>query len=234
MTETPSTMSVEEELGCRSNVKKFGIFIPDGFQFSTDSVPLPAYYKPYLAKVLLPAGLLEERIQKMALDILNDRPRDRPLHLVCVLKSASVFYFKLSEQLRILSALSLNSKSPMYFEEFVRVSSYTNKESGEMTVSGMAMEQLKDKDVLVVEDMVDTGNTLTALVARMQDAGAASVSVATLLVKRLGRNTFQPDYVGFSIPNEFVVGFGIDYNQHFRDMPPLCVVNKLGESKFAA
>eukprot|EP01055_Gregarina_sp_Pseudo9_P002671 Gregarina_sp_Pseudo_9__2670@NODE_2919_length_823_cov_8_853316_g2666_i0_p1_GENE_NODE_2919_length_823_cov_8_853316_g2666_i0NODE_2919_length_823_cov_8_853316_g2666_i0_p1_ORF_typecomplete_len246_score61_16Pribosyltran/PF00156_27/2_8e21Pribosyl_synth/PF14572_6/0_014UPRTase/PF14681_6/0_026PRTase_2/PF15609_6/0_081_NODE_2919_length_823_cov_8_853316_g2666_i025762 len=221
----------EEESHC---LRGCGVYIPDDFGFPPEAILTPQYYKPYISRVLLPSGLIEDRINKMALDIWQDYPRDRPLHLLCILKSASVFHFKLAEQLRRLSTLSSTARSPVYFEEFIRVSSYTNKESQTVSISGMSLDALKGKDVLLVEDVVDTGKTLSSLTAALRASGVASAKVATLLVKRTGQKLFtSPDYVGFCIPDEFIVGFGIDYNQHFRDLPPLCVINKAGEAAFS-
>ena len=89
---------------------------------------------------------------------------------------------------------------------------------------------LTNKHVLIVEDIVDSGNTLTYLKNYLANRQAASVKICTILDKPSRRETdLVPDYRGFEIPNAFVVGYGLDYNEHFRELPDLCILYRDGE-----
>lgn len=87
--------------------------------------------------------------------------------------------------------------------------------------------------MILAEDIIDTGLTMTKLVPLLLQAGAASVRVASLLEKRTPRACgFKGDFVGFSVPDAFVVGYALDYNEAFRDMPHICVINDAGKAFF--
>lgn len=110
-----------------------------------------------------------------------------------------------------LKRLTLTSvKEPPLTFDFIRVSSYTNTEStGEVKMEsvGVALEQLKGRNILLVEDIIDTGTTMSHLIPYLKSFGPQTVRVATLLQKRTPKsNGFQPDFAGFSIPDKFVVG----------------------------
>lgn len=91
----------------------------------------------------------------------------------------------------------------------------------------------KDRDLLVVEDIIDTGLTMTKLVPYLMEHGARSVKVCTLLQKRTTRSVgFKGDYVGFDVPDAFLVGYNMDFNEIFRDMRHLGVLNKAGFEAF--
>lgn len=98
-------------------------------------------------------------------------------------------------------------------------------------ISGVSLESLEGRDVILVEDIIDTGATMMALVPTL--SMAKSVRVASLLEKRTHRSCgFKADYVGFTIPDAFVVGYNLDYNEAFRELPHLCVINGEGIEKF--
>lgn len=103
-------------------------------------------------------------------------------------------------------------------------------------ISGVDLKTLRGRNVILVEDIVDTGTTMSRLIPHlMADAAIAParVQVATLLEKRTERsNGFKADYVGFSIPDAFVVGYNMDYNEAYRDMDHLCVINPAGIAHF--
>ena len=104
--------------------------------------------------------------------------------------------------------------------EFMKVESYHNDQSSghvKISLSEEELLALKGKDVLIVEDIIDTGNTMVALLEALKKYEPASVKVVSLLVKRTERsNSYVPDYAGFSIPDLFVVGYCLDYNEVFR------------------
>ena len=92
---------------------------------------------------------------------------------------------------------------------------------------------LKGKNVLIVEDIIDTGKTMKRLLANLAKYEPKSVTVACLLRKRTPLSDgFQPDYVGFEIPNKYLVGYALDYNEYFRDLSHICVINNAGIDKY--
>jgi hypoxanthine phosphoribosyltransferase len=119
-----------------------------------------------------------------------------------------------------------------YYTEFVRVSSYEGMNTtGELKVGGgLKYKDIKGKDVILVEDIVDTGNTLFKLLPILQkEANPSSIEVCTLLSKRLPHLAkSQAKYVGFSIPDHFVIGYGLDYNELYRDLRDIWVISQKG------
>ncbi|KAK8734666.1 hypothetical protein OTU49_005923 [Cherax quadricarinatus] len=95
------------------------------------------------------------------------------------------------------------------------------------------MVSLSGRNVLVVEDIIDTGKTMEKLLAILKNHQPKSVRVASLLVKRKSDSTgYRPDYCGFEIPDKFVVGYALDYNEYFRDLNHICVINDSGKKKY--
>jgi hypoxanthine phosphoribosyltransferase len=102
-----------------------------------------------------------------------------------------------------------------------------------VTISGVDLSSLVGRDIVLMEDIIDTGLTMTHLIPTLTDAGAKSVRVAALLEKRTDRSCgFKAHFVGFSIPDAFVVGCGLDYEEAFREMPHICVINDKGVGHF--
>ncbi|KAI8622369.1 phosphoribosyltransferase-like protein [Chytriomyces sp. MP71] len=177
---------------------------------------IPHHYYDDVESVLIPHGLILNRIDKLAQDIANDS--EGPIIACCVLKGASVFYADLMNALR-------------------KVKSYENdKSTGQVKIS-LSEDELrtyKGKHLLIVEDIVDTGRTMVALLERLKTYGPASVRVVSMLVKRTPEsNGYVPDYYGFSIMDQFVVGYGLDYNEVFREMEHICIISETGKIKYA-
>eukprot|EP01031_Cornospumella_fuschlensis_P033750 gene33750-40837_t len=120
--------------------------------------------------------------------------------------------------------------------DFIRVKSYDGTSStGKVQISGIHdIRALQDKHVVIVEDIIDTGLTMSNLVHFMkQEVSPASIRVVSLLEKRTGKpSLYKADMVGFSIPDLFVVGYGMDFNEAFRDLRHIAVINKAGYAKF--
>ena len=116
--------------------------------------------------------------------------------------------------------------------EYMKVSSYSGTEStGVVTVQG-SMPDVKDREVIVIDDILDTGRTLSLVRKMLEDAGAKSVTICVLLDKPEGRKVdITPAYVGGLVPNEFVVGYGLDYNEHYRNLPYIGVLKEKVYSK---
>lgn len=113
--------------------------------------------------------------------------------------------------------------------------SYENAGStNKVSVIGLEdMSSIKGKNLLIVEDIIDTGKTMMKLLETLREHQPKSISVACLLRKRTPlSNGYIPDYVGFEIPDRFVIGHGFDYNEYFRDMLHICVINEHGIAKY--
>lgn len=166
-------------------------------------------------RVLLTEEDVDRRIQEIGDQISRDY-EGRQVHLICVLKGGSFFMCELAK--RIMVPVSL---------DFMSVSSYgsATKSSGVVRIVKDLDEPLKDKDVLVVEDIVDSGRTLSYLLEMLKDRGPKSVRLCTLLDKPERRVVdVHVDYTCFQIPDEFVVGYGLDYDQRYRNLPYIGVV----------
>lgn len=161
-------------------------------------------------KVLLTEKEVDDRIQAIGDQISKDYA-GKQVHLVCVLKGGSFFMCELAKRITVPVSL-----------DFMSVSSYGNatKSSGVVKIVKDLDEPLKDKDVIVVEDIVDSGRTLSYLLEMLKDRQPASMRLCTLLDKPERRVIeVQVDYTGFQIPDEFVVGYGLDYEQRYRNLP---------------
>ncbi|MCM1025083.1 MAG: hypoxanthine phosphoribosyltransferase [Roseburia sp.] len=166
-------------------------------------------------RVLLSEEEVDRRIQEIGEQISKEYA-GKTVHLVCVLKGGSFFMCELSKRISVPVTL-----------DFMSVSSYGSdtKSSGVVKIIKDLDESLKDKDVIVVEDIVDSGRTLSYLLEMLRDRGPASLSLCTLLDKPDRRVIpVNVDYTGFQIPDEFVVGYGLDYDQRYRNLPYIGVV----------
>jgi hypoxanthine phosphoribosyltransferase len=189
--------------------------------------------QPFLKNVLLPHGMISDRVEKLAQDIIEDYPSSTP-HLLVVLKGGSEFATDLSRCLRRIHLYTPNKHIP-FTMDYVRVKSYAGKEStGTVSITGIEMASLAGRDVIVVEDIVDTGLTMQCLLPELKKHGPTSVRVSALLEKRTAKSSgFKADYVGFSVPDAFVVGYNLDYNEAFRDMPHICIINDAGVHEYS-
>jgi hypoxanthine phosphoribosyltransferase len=161
-------------------------------------------------KVLITGGRIQRRIQALALKIRKDFPGE-PLHLVSVLKGGVFF----------LTDLARNIPGEVSFD-FIAVSSYGEKthSSGQVRLTRDLDSSIEGKTVIVVEDILDTGMTLQYLLRLFQQRKPKHLRVAVLLDKPERRiAAVHADYIGFSIPNEFVVGYGLDYAERYRNLP---------------
>ncbi|MBR6381966.1 MAG: hypoxanthine phosphoribosyltransferase [Lachnospiraceae bacterium] len=166
-------------------------------------------------EVMLTEEQVDRRIQEMGEQISRDY-EGRQVHLLCVLKGGSFFMCELAKRITVPVSI-----------DFMSVSSYGSdtKSSGVVKIVKDLDESIKDKDVLVVEDIVDSGRTLSYLLEMLQDRHPASLHLCTLLDKPDRRVVdVKVDYTGFRIPDEFVVGYGLDYDQRYRNLPFIGVV----------
>lgn len=166
-------------------------------------------------KVLLAEEEVDKRIQEIGEQISRDYA-GKQVHLVCVLKGGSFFMCELAKRITVPVSL-----------DFMSVSSYggDTKSSGVVKIVKDLDEPLQGKDVLVIEDIVDSGRTLNYLMEMLRDRGPASLRLCTLLDKPDRRVVnVNVDYTGFQIPDEFVVGYGLDYDQRYRNLPYIGIV----------
>jgi len=166
-------------------------------------------------RVLLSEEEVDRRIQEIGDQISKDYA-GKEVHLICVLKGGAFFMCELAKRISVPVSL-----------DFMSVSSYgsSTKSSGVVKIVKDLDEPLKDKDVLVVEDIVDSGRTLSYLLEMLKDRGPKSVKLCTLLDKPERRVVdVDVDYTCFQIPDEFVVGYGLDYDQKYRNLPYIGVV----------
>ncbi len=154
------------------------------------------------------AKQIQIRIEELAREISRDYAHTE-LHLVGVLKGAFIFLADLTRALNIPS-----------FIYFMRASSYGNRKGSSGIVKIQHNLNMANKHVLVIEDILDTGLTLHSILQELENQRPASLKVCALLDKPERRETaIEGDYIGFSIPNEFVVGYGLDYNESYRNLP---------------
>lgn len=166
-------------------------------------------------KVLLSEEEVTSRIRAIGEQISRDYA-GKQVHLVCVLKGGSFFMCELAKWITVPVSL-----------DFMSVSSYGSdtKSSGVVRIVKDLDEPLQDKDVIVVEDIVDSGRTLSYLLEMLRDRNPKSLRLCTLLDKPERRvKNVDVDYTGFRIPDEFVVGYGLDYDQKYRNLPYIGVV----------
>lgn len=173
-------------------------------------------------RIFLTSSQIQRRIREMALQIRRDFPNE-PLHLVGVLKGAAFF----------LSDLSRHISGHVSFD-FIAVASYgkDTHSSGQVRLTRDLDSSIEGRTVIVVEDILDTGMTMQYLLRIFQQRKPKHLRVAVLLDKPGRRVTdVRAHYVGFTIPNEFVVGFGLDYSERYRNMPDVGVLSFTASKK---
>jgi hypoxanthine phosphoribosyltransferase len=170
-----------------------------------------------MRQILIPTDRLFERVAEMGEQISNDYRGGPPPLLVSILKGGVVF---LTDLMRWISI-------PHHID-FMQLSSYQGGTSstGNVRLLSDLSTNIKDRDVLLVEDIVDTGLTITYLLQQLSIRQPRSVRVCTLLSKTEARQVEVPvDYLGFEIPDRFVVGYGLDYDEKYRNLPYIGVLD---------
>ncbi|MCR4874695.1 MAG: hypoxanthine phosphoribosyltransferase [Clostridia bacterium] len=168
-----------------------------------------------IESVLIPEEKIRARIKEMAKQIENDY-KGKTITVICILRGASVFFCDLVREINL----------DVRFE-FMSVSSYGagTTSSGEVRIVKDINTPLNGKDVLIVEDIIDSGSTLSFLKKILEQRGPASIKVCTLLDKPSRRKVdFKGDYVGFEIEDKFVVGCGLDYAEKYRNLRDVCIL----------
>lgn len=164
-----------------------------------------------IQKVLYTEEEIKARIQEMGAELTAEYAGKNPL-IVGVLKGVVVFYADMIRQIKVPCQM-----------DFMCISSYSGTNStGNMVIKKDISADVEGRHVLILEDIFDTGNSLDFVYKYLQSKNPASLKICTLLDKPERRKegiTLKPEYVGFTIPNEFVVGYGLDYNEHYRNLP---------------
>lgn len=166
-------------------------------------------------RVLVSEQEVDERIEALGKQISKDY-EGKQVHLICVLKGGAFFMCELAKRITVPVSL-----------DFMSVSSYGDGSvsSGVVRIAKDLDESIEGKDVMIVEDIIDSGRTLYYLMDIMKKRNPKSLHLCTLLDKPERREKdVKVDYVGFAIPDEFVVGYGLDYAQKYRNLPYIGVV----------
>ena len=164
--------------------------------------------------VLISETKIEKRLNELAKQIMKDYG-DEDLVFVVVLKGAATFMIELAKRI----------KNSVEFE-FIQAKSYEGTEgTGKIEITQDLSGSIEGKNVIIIEDIIDTGRTLEYLMRYLTFHNPKSIKLCTLLSKPSRRLIdLKVDYVGFSIPDEFVIGFGLDYNQKYRNLPYIGVL----------
>ena len=171
-------------------------------------------------KVLVPEEEVDARIRALGEQISKDY-EGKQIHLICVLKGGVFFMCELAKRITVPVSM-----------DFMCVGSYGDgtKSSGVVRIAKDLDESIEGKDVLIVEDIIDSGNTLSLTRKMLQGRGPASLKICTLLDKPERRETqVEVEYTGFVIPDAFVVGYGLDYAQKYRNLPYIGVLEFVEE-----
>lgn len=174
-------------------------------------------YHIFLEEVLIPADELQARISELA-DEINEDYQGKNLHMICILRGGMLFLADLMRQVDLPHTI-----------DFMAVSSYgsgARQSTGQVRIALDLKEDIHDRDVLLVEDIVDSGYTIASVLEMLATRHPRSLKVCTLLDKAERREVAVPiDYRGFAIPNKFVFGYGLDLDEYYRNLSFIGTVN---------
>lgn len=171
---------------------------------------------PHRLEPLIPAPVIQQRVAELGARIAADY-RELPVTIVGVLTGCLIFLADLVRHLDLPLRIGL-----------IQASSYRGQatQPGELRIDPALLPDLQGRHVLLLDDILDTGKTLARLVDHLHGAGAASVRTVVLLRKRERQVVdLEPDYFGFDIPDAFVVGYGLDYGDEYRNLPHIAVLS---------
>jgi hypoxanthine phosphoribosyltransferase len=177
------------------------------------------FYEKYLKEVLIDSDTLQARIQELGQQISSDYANSDNLLLICILKGGVMFLTDLTRSIHIPHEI-----------DFMAASSYgkgVRSTTGNVRIEMDVRTQVSDRDVLIVEDIIDSGLTLSFVLETLKARKPRSLKLCTLLDKTSRREVpLSSDYVGFTIENKFVFGYGLDLDEKFRNLPFVGVVNE--------
>ena len=162
---------------------------------------------------LVTADQIASSIERLAAEI-NEREAGRPLTVIAVMTGSIVFLADLIRQLEMPLRVGV-----------IQARSYRGITRGGLAINVEMLPEIAGRDVLVIDDIFDTGHTLVKVVAMLEELGPRSIRSVVLVLKRGKQEVvLRPDYVGFEIPDVFVVGYGLDYNDAYRNLPYLAAL----------
>lgn len=167
-------------------------------------------------RILIDQQTIEKRVKELG-ELISKDYAGKTITLVCILKGGLMFLCDLAKHITV----------PVKYD-FMSVSSYgdSTQSSGVVRITKDLEESIEGKHIIIVEDIIDTGLTLSYLLNNLRSRNPASLKICTLLDKPGNRKVDIPvDYVGFTVPNEFLVGYGLDYQQLYRNYPYIFVLN---------
>ena len=173
-------------------------------------------YHEFLEEILVDAPALQKRVAELGAQISMDY-RGMDLHLICILRGGVVFLTDLIRYITVPHTL-----------DFMAVSSYgtAHQSTGQIRITYDLKDEIHDRNVLLVEDIVDSGYTITSVLDMLRTRHPRSLRVCTMLDKPERREVVVPiDYCGFVIPNKFVFGYGLDLDEYYRNLPFIATVN---------
>jgi len=175
-------------------------------------------YHEFLDEILIPEDLLQKRVAELGKQISTDYAGKTDLLLICILRGGVLFLTDLMRQISVPLAI-----------EFMGVSSYGvggRESAGLVRITLDLNVDIHNRNVILVEDIIDSGHTIAAVLELLETRKPANICVCTLLDKADRREVFVPvKYTGFSIPNKFVFGYGLDIDDYYRNLPFIGVVN---------
>jgi hypoxanthine phosphoribosyltransferase len=173
-------------------------------------------YREFLAEVLIPADRLQQRIQELGAEISRDY-EGQDLMLICILRGGVMFLTDLMRAITVPHTV-----------DFMAISSYgagVRQTSGQVRISLDLSSSVEGRNVMLVEDIIDSGHTIASVLELLSARRPQSLKVCTLLDKAERREAYVPiDYCGFVIPNKFVFGYGLDLDEYYRNLPFIGVV----------
>ena len=173
-------------------------------------------YREYLDEILIDEGKLQERIAELGKEISRDYQNEN-LHLICILRGGIIFLSDLMRKITVPNTV-----------DFMAVSSYgvTRQSTGQVRITLDLKDDIQDRHVLLVEDIVDSGYTIASVLEFLKTRHPKSLRVCTLMNKPARREVEVPiDYCGFVIPNKFVFGYGLDMDEYYRNLPFIATVD---------
>mmetsp|Transcript_33248 Transcript_33248/g.38714 ORF Transcript_33248/g.38714 Transcript_33248/m.38714 type:complete len:237 (+) Transcript_33248:33-743(+) len=185
--------------------------------YKKQSFTISSFNKPYVQDIVIPEGLIKARVERLAADVAAYY-ENKPYTILVVMKQGYKVFNLLNEYLEKIYEKGVYNNTVRV--EFIRLATSLLGESGEIEIVGLDLLDIKGKDLLIVEAIVETGLSLQSLLDGLKEKGAKSAKVLSLIIKenRTQFENYSIDFLGFIIPAKFVVGFGLDYNDNFRDI----------------
>jgi hypoxanthine phosphoribosyltransferase len=188
--------------------------------------------------VMIPEGMVKTRVEKLARDIFYDYcgKRDKPIRIFVIMNGAFQFF---TDLLSYFKKMAQYKKEKLYFEtDFIKIKGYVNTETKleEIDEGCITESMVKDQDIIIVEDIFDSGTLMSKLLTHINKFNPKSVEAVILLHKENPANlkhNFVSKYTGFSCPGDkFVIGYGMDYNETFRELPHVCIITESAIKKY--